>query len=124
MLRDRSPKGSKVNSASKGKSSTKKNTPDAEDDVFARTDKDGNTSGSSASKSKGVGRSMVEVAGTIGAALGAVFLALKLLPQAVADAYFGWLPEEARAPASSSCCCSCLFISLMAALAALGGYIK
>lgn len=68
----------------------------------------------------GIGAVLAQIAGLILT----IFVALKLIPQAVADTLFGWLPEEMRAPASSSCCCSCCLISLLALLAVAVGYME
>jgi hypothetical protein len=71
----------------------------------------------------GLAGGIAKVIGVVAAVIGSVFLALKLLPQAVAEAYWGWLPEEYRMPACSSCCCSFMFASMLALVAAFAGYM-
>ena len=68
----------------------------------------------------GPGKWAVPAAGTaltLGSVIASIFLALKLIPQAVADAYFACLPEEYREPACAVCCCSCCICSVTAVLA-------
>lgn len=50
---------------------------------------------------------VLKAGGAIGAAMGVLGLitGASLLPKAVVDAVFAWLPEEYRAGACGSCCC-------------------
>ena len=55
--------------------------------------------------------------GGIGAVLLTVYGAIMIIPKAIGQAFFPWLPEEMRGPAVSSCSCSCcLSIALVLVL--------
>lgn len=76
------------------------------------------------SSSGGVGLAVTKIVATIGTVIGSIFLVLKLFPQAVSEAYFGWLPEEYRQPACSSCCCSSSALVVLATVGIAFSYAK
>ena len=70
------------------------------------------------------GVSIAKIVAGIATVIGSIFLILKLFPQAVAEAYFGWLPEKYRQPACSSCCCSCSALIVVATIGVAYSYAK
>jgi hypothetical protein len=86
---------------------------DNEPPVIRRTDNDGEVPSTRGKTGGGIVGGVTKVIAGIGIALISVLLALKLIPEAAADIYFGWLPEEYRMPALSSCCCSCSSVLLV-----------
>lgn len=96
--------------------SIRRNNPTVDEEegnpVIRRPD-DNDPGTSTKTTGKGILNAVTKVIGGIGIALLSILIAIKLIPEAAANVYFGFLPEEYRMPALSSCCSSCSSILLV-----------
>jgi len=92
--------------------------------VFRDDDGDTNVAPKKNSSKTDTGLTIAKIVAGIATVIGSIFLILKLFPQAVSEAFFGWLPEKYRQPACSSCCCSCSALVVLATVGIAFSYAK